>query len=76
MLQVEWESGILTDAERNYSTLKKKYLAVVQAMLTLCPYLYGFSLTLCTDQETLFWLLNLDDASGRLAQWRLRLVEY
>ena len=69
-------SRALTEAERNYTTTEKECLAVVWSILTPRPYLYGSTYNLRTDHESLRWVLNLVDSSGRLARWRLRLEEY
>ncbi len=42
----------------------------------LRPYPERKHFVLYTDHQTLKWLLNLSDASSRLARWRLRLLEF
>ncbi|CAN8073881.1 unnamed protein product [Agarophyton chilense] len=69
-------SRTLTSAERNYSTTEKECLATVWSVLTLRPYLEGTRFAIRTDHDSLRWLLNITDASSRLARWRLRLSEY
>ena len=39
-------------------------------------YLMYEKFTVFTDHSTLYWLLTIDDPSGRLIRWRLRLAEY
>lgn len=42
----------------------------------LTPYLQGHKFTLYTEHKPSKRILNLADASGRLARWRLRLLEF
>jgi RNase H-like domain found in reverse transcriptase len=65
----------LTSAERNYSTSEKECLAIVWAILQLRPYLEGQKFIIRTNHYSIRWVLNLADAQGRLACWRLRLLE-
>jgi RNase H-like domain found in reverse transcriptase len=51
-------------------------LAIVWAVLQLRPYLEGKHFVFRTDHNSLRWVLNLAYAQGRLARWRLRLLEF
>jgi RNase H-like domain found in reverse transcriptase len=66
----------LNQAENNYSTPENECLDMVWAILLLRPYLERKRFTIRTDQVALKWLLYLNDPSGRLARWRLRLAEF
>lgn len=70
-----WSRG-LTSAEKNYSTTERECLAVVWALFLLRPYLLGNRFIVRTDHTARKWMLHMDGAHGRLAQWRLRLAEF
>ena len=55
---------------------EKECLAVVWEAQILRPYLERSHFELYTDLIALKWMMNLTDASGRLARWRLRLLEF
>lgn len=73
---VGYWSRPLSSAERNYSTTERECLAVVWALFLLRPYLLGTRFIVRTDHTALKWMLHMDGAHGRLAQWRLRLAEF
>jgi len=70
-----WSRSLLP-AEVNYSASERECLAVVWALKTLRPYLMYERFTVFTDHAALHWLLTIDDPSGRLIRWRLRLAEF
>jgi hypothetical protein len=70
-----WSRG-LKSVEQNYATTEKECLAIVWAVMQLRPYLEGKHFVIRTDHNSLRWVLNLSDAHGRLARWRLRLLEF
>ena len=69
-------SRTLQPAERNYCVTEKECLSAVWAMLTLRPYLLGDEFVLNTDHYALKWLMTVQNPSGRLLRWRLRLCEF
>ena len=73
---VGYFSKTLSDTERNYSTTERECFAVVWSLLTLRPYLDGTRFYVRTDHDALKWLMTLNDPSGRLTRWRLRLAEF
>lgn len=70
-----WSRSLLP-AERNYSASERECLAVIWAVQILRPYLERKHFTLYTDHSALKWMFDLVDVSGRLARWRLRLLEF
>jgi hypothetical protein len=75
-LPLGYWSRSLNLAERKYSTTEKWYLAISWEILQLRPYLEGQRFLIRTEHHSLRWVLNLSDAQGRLARWRLRLLEF
>ena len=73
---IGYYSKTLTKEQRNYSASERECYAVVWSTLTLRPYLEGSHFKVRTDHNALKWMLTLNDPSGRLMRWRLRLMEY
>lgn len=70
---VGYWSRSLNKAEKAYDTTHRECLAVVWAVLMLRYYLEGARFTIRTNHDALRWILNMADATGKLARWRLHL---
>lgn len=55
--------------------MQLEYLALILEVLMVRPYLEGTRFTIRTDDYGLQWILNMSDATGKLARWRLRFSE-
>ena len=73
---VGYWSRFLNGAEQNYSMKGQECLSVVWEALLLRFLVEGTCFTVCTDHAALKWMLHMDGAHGRLARWRLRLMEF
>ena len=58
----------LKQAERNYSTTEREALALVEGIKKFQPYLHDCKFLVYTDHSSLHWLMNVKDATGRLAR--------
>ena len=66
----------LNQAEQNYSTTEREALALVEGINKFQPYLHSHKFFVLTDHSSVRWLMNVKDASGRLARWVLLLQQY
>ena len=66
----------LNQAEKNYSTTEREALALMEGIKKFPPYLHRRRFTVVTGHSSLRWLMNVKDASGRLATWALLLQQY
>ena len=69
-------SRSLSPAERKYSAGEREALAIIFAVQLLHPYLWGRHFTVYTDHQALRWVFGLDDPTGRLSRWALRLQDF
>ena len=72
---IYYVSRTLTDAHQNFTTTKKKLLAVVFSFDKFCSYLIRAKVILYIDHSALKCLLKKSDAKPRLIRWILLLQE-
>lgn len=71
---IAYMSKSLNKNEQNYSTTERETLAVISALEHWRCYLdNGKQFLVYTDHAALKWFLNLNNPSGRLARWTVRL---
>ena len=73
---VYYASRQMSLAERNYTTTEREALAVVYSCKKFRHYLLGYKVIFHTDHDSLKYLVNKPDLSGRLARWILLLQEF
>lgn len=67
----------LSDQEKKYSSTEREALAVLTAIEHWRCYLdNGLKFVVYTDHASLKWFLNLNNATGRLSRWGVRLSAY
>lgn len=69
-------SRTLNKHEKSYHMTEKECLAIVYGIRTCRHYLMDEKFTVLTDRNSLRWLMGINDPSGRLMRWRLRLAEH
>ncbi|KAM2339267.1 hypothetical protein ACFX1X_018870 [Malus domestica] len=73
---IYYASRTLNDAQLNYATTEKEFLAVVFALDKFRSYLIGSKVIVYTDHSVLKYLLSKKDAKPRLIRWVLLLQEF
>jgi hypothetical protein len=85
VLEQEWEDGSnpvayvsrkLNDAEKNYPTHDREFLAIVHVVKELRCYLHGSAFVVRTDHNPLRYLQTQPHLSKRQVRWLDALVEY
>ena len=66
-------SETLDNAQRNYATTEKEFLAVVFACDKFIPYIVDCKVTIHTDHAAIKYLMEKKDAKPRLTRWVLLL---
>ena len=73
---IYFASRQMSAAEKNYTTTEREALAVVYACKKFRHYLLGYKTIFHTDHDSLKYLVNKPDLSGRIARWILLLQEF
>lgn len=73
---VGYWSRLMCSAERNYDMRHEECLDVVWSVLLPRPYLEETHFIVRTDHQTLRWIQDLKECTGRLARWCLRLLKF
>ena len=73
---IYYASRQMNPAEKNYTTTEREALAVIYACKKFRHYLLGYKVIFHTDHDSLKYLVNKPDLSGRLARWILLLQEF
>ena len=73
---IYYASRTLNDAQINYTTTEKEFLAVVFSLEKFRSYLIGSQTIVYTDHAALRYLLTKKDAKARLLRWILLLQEF
>ena len=70
---VYYASKTLNEAQRNYTTTEKEFLAVVYALDKFQSYLIGSDIVIFTNHSALKYLLTKHNSKARLIRWVLLL---
>ncbi|XP_074266020.1 uncharacterized protein LOC141588478 [Silene latifolia] len=73
---IQYASSLLNDAQKNYTTTEKEFLAVVYALEKFRSYLLGIKLIIYTDHKAITELVGKKDTKPRLMRWVLLLSEF
>ena len=73
---VYYASRQMSLAEKKYTTTEREALAVIYACKKFQHYLLGYRIVFHTDHDSLKYLVNKPDLSGRIARWILLLQEF
>ena len=74
-LLVAYTSRVLRGPELKYETYEKEALAIIHAVRTFRPYVFGRKFTIVTDHQPLVWFKTAD-LNTRVQKWRFKLSEY
>lgn len=73
---IYYASKQMSAAEKNSTTTERETLAMVYACRKYRQYLFGYEIVFHTDHDSLKYLINKPDLSGRLSRWIFLLQEF
>ena len=73
---IYYASRTLNDAQRNYSTIEKEFLAIVFTLEKFRSYLLGTKVIVYSDHAAICYLMMKKEAKPRLIRWILLLSEF
>ena len=73
---IAYDGRGLNKAEQNYCTTEREALSLISGIKKFQPYLHGRKFKIFTDHSSLKWLMNMKDATGRLARWSLLIQQF
>lgn len=75
-LPIIFMSAKLNEAQKKYHVVERECLSLILALEKFRYYIQGSHVTVNTDYNSLTWLKNYKDPTGRIARWALRLQAY
>ena len=73
---IYYASKVLNEAQLNYATTEKEFLAIVYSLEKFRSYLVGSKVIIYTDHAAIKYLLTKPDSKPRLIRWVLLLQEF
>lgn len=73
---VSYASRKLKKPEKNYSTIERELLAVVEGVTKYYPFLYGRKFLIQTDHMPLHYLRDSKNSNARIMRWALYLQQF
>jgi hypothetical protein len=73
---IAYASRSNNNAEAQYRSYEREYLAAIWAIAHFLCYLYGNEFLLVTDHQPLKWSMESDKLTGKIVRWALMLMEY
>ena len=73
---IYYSSRTLNDAQQNYTTIEKEFLADVFALEKLRTQLLGLKTVIFMDHSALKYLVTKKEAKAQLIRWILLLLEF